>query len=136
MAQLGQDNFDWQIEQAEWGWLDLVTGGLSGASSGLGLWNSWNAAQQYADGKSGAASAAAGGAGSEVKSTQTMYSYTPTATPAPSLDFAIPAADWETIFDFKSGYTNPFTVSLDKYTAFNPYDAMGANLRASMGVLK
>jgi hypothetical protein len=52
MAQLGQQNFDWQIDQADWapdlltGSLNLLTGGLSGASSGLGLWNSWNEAAQ------------------------------------------------------------------------------------------
>jgi hypothetical protein len=46
MAQLGQQNFNWQIDQADLGWMDLLTGGLSGASSGLGLWNSWNQAKQ------------------------------------------------------------------------------------------
>jgi hypothetical protein len=53
MAELGQENFDWQIEQADWTVLDLVTGGLQGAASGLSLWNSWNEAQQYADGSGG-----------------------------------------------------------------------------------
>jgi hypothetical protein len=56
MAQLGQDNFDWQIEQADWGpdlltgSLNLLTGGLQGASSGLSLWNSWNYASQFTGG--------------------------------------------------------------------------------------
>jgi hypothetical protein len=53
MAQLGQENFDWQIEQADWTALDLITGGLQGASSGLNLWNSWNQASQYMDGDTG-----------------------------------------------------------------------------------
>jgi hypothetical protein len=47
MAKLGQDAFDWQIDQADWSWLDLAVGGLSGASSGLSLWNSWNDASQF-----------------------------------------------------------------------------------------
>jgi hypothetical protein len=55
MAREGQANFDWQIEQAEWNWddpwdwLNVFTGGLQGASSGLNLWNSWNEASQLWD---------------------------------------------------------------------------------------
>jgi hypothetical protein len=49
-ALLGQEDLNWQIEQASWSPLDLLTGGLQGASSGLSLWNSWNAAGRFMDG--------------------------------------------------------------------------------------
>jgi hypothetical protein len=93
MAQLGQSNFDWQIDQADWGWLDLITGGLSGASSGLSLWNSWNTAQQYADEKKDAAGAADPGIASGL------------STRSGNLNLALPIVNYDTLLDSSSAFT-------------------------------
>jgi hypothetical protein len=118
---------------------------MQGASSGLSLWNSWNGAQQLADGKKteAAGGGTASAAGGEVKSTQTMYSYTPSAAAISAglstsnnyLNLGVPAVNWDTIFDT----TNPFTVSPDKLrpylhnTTSYDYYAQGQALADSWG---
>jgi hypothetical protein len=47
IAELGQEDFDWQIAQAGASWLDYFTGAFQGGMAGLNLWNTWNQAAQY-----------------------------------------------------------------------------------------
>jgi hypothetical protein len=118
MANLGQENFDWQIAQAEPTALDYITGGIQGGSTGLDLWNSWNYASQFmgnGNGNAGGSLLGSGGVNGNAGPGAAVSGVPKTAAPA--------AAGYSP----SPGFT--FTPSWD--TLFSPYNAMGRNLRDS-----
>ncbi|MDR0601715.1 MAG: hypothetical protein LBG42_04975 [Treponema sp.] len=106
MAQLGQSAYDWQIEQADWTALDLITGGLQGASLGLNLWNSWNDASQLMGDPTAAAAGANAGAGADTAAAAAAASTPSVGMPAaptpPRYISPGPAvSSWDTVFDIQ-----------------------------------
>jgi hypothetical protein len=72
LAELGQSNFDWQIDAASPSFFDVLGGAVSGASAGFGLGQSISGAMNY-KGSGSSAMSAAGNGGSTVAGVSDNY---------------------------------------------------------------